>query len=223
MNVGCDVGKGDRRHRAPPRGLPELAPVLSKRHVRDTKGRFQPAAAAEDASRLALTVRCQTFGTARDKEARRRMAAPHLSEPLGMVLERLCLSQDGRVDRDEVARLWSLWLGYTGAMRTYRLRILDRSLSPKGASYQMVHDRIEVDPDLKADLRTEAEKDEGAIESRRRWVDRLDRLYGPARAHLVQAESGMSGALWAGKAPTARGRATLQALRQLALVVEGER
>lgn len=220
------MGRGDRpKHRPPPRGIPEVAPVGRPRHARDRRGKFAPAERVEDARVVALTQRTSALGIKGDREGRRAVMGVHLGEPLGLVLERLCLDRHGVVDRAEVASLWAIWLGYTGAERTYRARILSRPLGPQASAFAGVSERVEADPDHREDLRTDDEKDEGARESHRRWMDRLDRLPTgfPHRSRLVQAESGMGPSLWEGRAPTSTGRAVLLALRALRDVIEGER
>lgn len=218
------MGKGDRRGRVPPKGIPELKPVGSRHYARDKGGKF--AAPQEDVRTTVLEARArqgvvevtrEAKGKALSRETKRAVARPLLGEPMGMVIARLA------EDRDEEAALWDVWCGFTSAMRTYRLRVLGTDLNPKGQHLPLVAERVETLPEETTDLRTEEEKVEGAKESRRRWMDRLARMYGADRPLLIQAESGMGKALWEGKAPTHYGRLTFNALKRLAKVIERER
>lgn len=219
------TGKG----RPPPPGIPGLSVKTKPKQPRSKGGRFGATRDTQDVRNVVLTKRAQDLGVKlgpqsnheelqRAQERRLSVTAPHLGEPIGKVLERI-----GR-DKVEVDRLWRVWCQLTSAYRTYRLRILDKRIEAKGASFQ-TSEKIEADPNEKVDVRTEEEKDEGARESYRRWNARLDRLQTGQghRSILTQAESGMGPELWSGKAPTARGRDAVEALRALARIIDKER
>lgn len=195
--------------------IPELAPIKRKHQPRGKGGRFA-GPVEEDVRKPAFDRRIAEMGYENNKGGRKAAAAPWLGEDLGKVMDKLC------DDADEIQRLWTIWQGMSQAMRTYRLRILDKKPGPKGAAFAMIHEKLEVSADTPAaDPRTEEEKDEGARESYRRWMDRLGRMR-VGRALLMQAESGMHRELWTGRAPTGVGSDTLEALRALAKIIDME-
>lgn len=212
------MGKGD------PRDIFKLKPIKpgggrSRGHQPRGKGGKFGSGREEDVRQPVLTRRAKEMGWGKDKEARARASAPWLGEDLGRVMERLA------DDAEELRKLWGIWLGLCQAMRTYRHRILDKRAGPKGANFTMIHEKLETSADAPpSDARTEEERDEGARESHRRWMDRLDRL--PTgmghRSRLMQAESGSTRELWTGHAPSLAGSKTMEALRELAKVIERE-
>jgi hypothetical protein len=213
---GNAMGKGDTRHKPLPKGIPALAKTERRGWDRDKGGKFSKP--EEDPRQTALEARARHGGgTAANRDGRKSLARPILGEPMGMVIARLA------ADKDEEAALWDVWCAYTSAMRTYRVRVLGLNGTPAGSHLMVASAPLEAAPNEKHDDRSEEERVEGAKESKRRWEDRLGRMYGADRPLLVQAESGMGKALWEGKAPTHWGRLTLEALRRLAKVIERER
>ena len=55
------MGKGDRRGKVKPKGIPDLAPIKPRRRQPRENGRFVKP--QEDAPRVALTARCHHYTT----------------------------------------------------------------------------------------------------------------------------------------------------------------
>lgn len=197
------MGKGDRRGK-PPKGVPGLKPIGSRKPLRQG-GRF--ARAAEDARRTALEARCHHLGTVPDVDGRRAAAAPHLGDPLGRVIDRLAPS--------DVSRLWGVWQSFCRAARTYRMVVLGVTGTPANSALPMIPEPVEADPSARVDARTPEERQADARDAWARWKGWLDELMGEDRILLLQAESGVR-ELWTGRAPTSAGTLTFRALRRLA-------
>jgi len=208
------MGKGDRRHKAPPKGLPELAPIVSgKAHARDRRATNGPK---DDPRKVALTARCHHLGIGADRDSRRKVTAPHLGSDLGRVMHMAC-------SQDEAARLWSVWQAWCMAERTYRLRYLGQAGEPKGATIALLPEKMEADTGHTIDTRTPDERDRDSVNTWMRWQGFLGKLPASTLAvvlHQARREDGPT--LWADRKPTEHGTLTLDALRLLADIVERE-
>lgn len=206
------MGKGDRRRKATPPGISDLA-VKPRREQPRRGGRF--ARADPEISNVALDARCRAFGIAPSPSAREAMRGPEAGSPIGMVLMRLC--RDGA----EVSRLWTVWQGWCSAERVYRSRYIGQTGDPKGASLPVLPEPLQTDQNHTVDTRTGDERDRDAVNGWMRWQGYLGHLSGARQGLLHGARNG-SWTLWDNCCPTRDGFALLAALRHLADVVEGK-
>jgi len=202
------LGKGDKRHK---QKLPSLAPIEGKSaHPRDRRGTQKPA---DDAPRVALTARCRLFGITPTEDARRALSGQHSGSDIGMVMQREIS------DQQAVAALWAVWQAWCMAERTYRLRIIGVSGSPKGASIASIPDKLESDQRHTIDSRSEDDKNRDATNNWMRWQGFLGHLSAGESSLLHSARRGDGKPLWSDRMPTRCGVETLQALRALAKIV----
>jgi hypothetical protein len=167
---------------------------------------------SEDAQKTALDARCHHFGILPTKDARQALSAPHNGAAIGMVMNRTM------TDLREVAALWAVWQAWCSVERTYRTRILGNTGSPKGASIASLPDKLETDQRHTVDTRTSEERDKDATTAYMRWRGYIGQLYSAEQSLLHRAEREDGPPLWAERAPTIAGIATLAALKRLAKI-----
>jgi hypothetical protein len=171
---------------------------------------------AKDPRKTALEARCRRFGMATTAANMKALAGQHIGAHVGLVMERECKEA-------EIARLWAVWQGFCAAERTYRIRYIGQTGTPKGAAIAMVPDRMETDQSHSVDLRDSDQRDRDAVSAWMAWRGHLMHLSAYDQRLIHDAETEAGGALWANAGPTGRGVATLLALRRLAKVVDGRR
>ena len=193
--------------------LPELAEVGKRQPNGQRRDR---AIIPRDPRKTALEARCRIFGVAVTKTNMAALTGQHMSNQIGLVMEREC-------SPSEIPRLWDTWQGFCGAERTYRLRYLGQSGSAKSAAIAMVPDRMETDKSYNVDMRDSDERDRDAVSNWMRWRGYLGHLTGRQQGFIHDAEMERGSDLWANGAPTATGHVTLDALKELAVVVEGRK
>lgn len=208
--LGADMGKGDRKKgRKIPKGIPALAKIEKKKQPRQG-GRFTMA---DDPQETALMARARHLDVDYSRAAKPALACPQMGHPLGVVMLVVC-------DKSDVARLWSVFYGFCQAERTYRMRYLGQSGSPKGATIQMAHERFETEQSHTVDVRSNEEKDRDAVNNWMRWRGYIGHLRSEMASLLYAAERGDGPVLVRGPQPTDSGRETLKALMALSDVSE---
>ncbi len=206
------MGKGDRRGKVKPQGIPDLAPTKTRGKQAREKGRFVKP--QEDAARVALTARCHHYtATAATKEERDKAKAPHMGCHIGWVMQH-------EAPKD-VPRLWRIWQAWGQAEDTYARRIIGRTPLPQGSNMAAIPDKLETDTGHTVDLRTSDEKDRDAVKAWMRWRGYLGHLSADEATALHGARKDTGKALWRDRKPTRHGVATLAALVHLCDVVEG--
>lgn len=201
------MGKGDRRGKA----MPELAKVKGKPKQPRSRGRFTKP--TEDARRTGLDARAMHFGGHTTPEQAQALSGQHMGAAIGMVMQRQCPA--------DVPRLWAVWQAWCMAERTYAVRIIGQTGSPKGASIAYIPERMETDTGHTIDARSADEKDRDAVNGWMRWRGFLGHLPSEQATALHHARREDGPALWTDRKPTRYGLETLAALERLADVVEG--
>lgn len=189
--------------------LPGLAEV-PKRRTDGRRREYQEG--ATDPRKAALTKRCRVFGIEPTKANREALSGQQAGAQLGMVMLKEC-------KKGEIPRLWSIWQDFCAAERNYRGRILGVSASPKGAAITMVPEKIETDPSHKVDTRDSDTRDQDAVNTYMRWRGHLGYLPNRQASLLLAAEREEGPDIWS-EGPTSHGKATLNALKALADVVD---
>ncbi len=203
------MGKGDKRGKHKPM-IAELATIPRKQ----PNGRLrQRSDSPRDARRAALSARCRKLGLMDNKQNRKDVSAQHMSDAMGWIMDRECKP-------DQIRTLSGVWSGMLSAHRTYSLRYLGQSGSPKGATMAMVTEKMETDKSHSVDLRSPEERDRDAVSNWMRWQGYLGCLSARDRALLADARQQAEDTLWQRAKPTGRGLNTLTALKALADVVE---
>ena len=206
------MGKGDRRGKMKPKGIPDLAPIKPRGKQPRENGRF--AKPQEDATRVALTARCHHYtAKAATIEERDKAKAQHMGCHIGWVMQH-------EMPRD-VPRLWRTWQAWCQAEISYLTRIIGTTGNPKGASIAAIPDKLETDAGHTVDLRTADERDRDAVRAWMRWRGYLGHLSATEATALHHARREDGPALWQDRKPTRHGLAALAALDRLAHVAEG--
>lgn len=186
-----------KRRRRAKREFPSLAPIEKQQQHR-VAGKF---ARDDDPRKTARTARERQLGGKRADAA----LDPILGHEIGYVIQSECKP-------DLAKRLWDTWQAYSAAERTYRVRYIGQTGEPKGASMQMVTERMETDKSMHVDLRTEEERDTQAVSGYMRWQGYLGHLDAQQASALRQAERGNGKALWVDGKATQAGIFALNAL-----------
>jgi hypothetical protein len=206
------MGKGDRRGKVKPQGIPDLAPIKPRGKQPREKGRF--AKPQDDAARVALTARCHHYTTkAATTEERDKAKAPHMGFAIGWVMQHECPG--------DTPRLWQIWQAWCQAELTYSRRIIGLTGSPKGATMQYVADKMQTDTGHTVDLRTAEERDQDAVKAWMRWRGYLGHLSADEATALHGVRNDTGKALWRDRKPTRYGVSALAALNRLAHVADG--
>lgn len=201
------MGKGDRRGKAKPKGLPDLAPVQRRGKQPRERGRFTKP--KEDEAKVALTARRNQYGQVAASEEERDVAkAQHMGSHIGWLMQFECPK--------EAPRLWRVWQAWCQSELNYLTRIIGTTGQPKGASIAAIPDKIETDTGHTVDLRTADERDRDAVRAYMRWRGYLGHLATADVTALHQARREDGPALWRYRRPTRHGLATLEALKRLA-------
>lgn len=204
------MGKGDRRGKTKPAGIPSLAPIKPGRaNPRDRRGTNKP----DDAPRVALASRIHHFSDApATKDERDRARAQHMGCHIGWIMQREMPK--------EVPRLWRTWQAWCQAEETYMVRIIGAVAHPKGASIAVIPEKIETDTGHSVDLRTADERDRDAVKAWMRWRGYLGHLTSREIEALHQARREDGPCIWRNRKPTKHGLFTLAALDRLSVVVD---
>ena len=208
------MGKGDRRTKAK-RNQKQFEDAVALAEIpkrRKCGRRREYTESAQDPRKTALDARCRLFGVTPNRKNRSALSGQHNGAQLGMVME-------AQVARGDIPGLWAVVQGFAAAERTYRLRYLGQSGTAKGASISMVRERMETDQSHSVDLRSQEERDRDAVNNWMRWRGYLGHLSAAEQTLLHDLDENREGALWDG-GPTAKGLATLDAVRRLKKVVD---
>lgn len=190
--------------------LAELRGIERKDQPREN-GRF--VRVEDDPRKTALEARERILGICTIGKGRNGALDPLISSPMGCVIHHQSKKQ-------AAARLWAVWQAYCVAERSYRLRYLGQSGHPKGASIQMVSEKVQTEQSPKIDVRTQEEKDAQAVRTWMKWQGLLGMLSTDRASALRQAERGEGRDLWRSGQPTQYGLWAYQSLLLLAHRVE---
>ena len=210
MNNKTKRKKADSAHFNKAFGLPA---IKKDTDMRTTEGKIRSAMDA-DPTNTALSARSRHYGGGTSADDREAMRPPHMGHDLGRVLNH---TKEGK---DQIARLWTVWCGLTSARRTYRMRVLGTTGSPKGATMEMVSGNSGDDERQPADIRSEDEKDADARRQWIYWLVKLSAISCDMVSRLFMAENGTNKPFWINGHPTIEGMLTADALSHLADVVD---
>lgn len=171
----------------------------------------------ENPQKTALEARCRIAGCPTTREALDALRAPLWGCDVGR-----CIAD--MTGREEQARLWQVWCTMTAARRNWLQRSIGLTGDPANSNLPMLPEPMETDPGLTVDLRTAEERDRDARNADAYWSGLVDGVqWFVARVHLRLAVSGMGGPWWQEGKPTAKGKAMVRGLREVADMAEGRR
>lgn len=132
-----------------------------------------PPMIEEDASKMALGVRCGHLGMANTERNRRRVKWGMFGDPAGRAIK------FAAKDEDEEYRLWQVFERYDRAHANYNRRILGQRRFANSMKLELLPERFsEPDPDAQevVDVRTSEEKDRDATNAWRKWMGRTAQM-----------------------------------------------
>ncbi len=116
------------------------------------------------------------------------------------------------------AEMWKVWCKMGAARRLYRMRYLGKTGDPQNAAIAMQSDAMQVDPDLRVDMRSPEERDEACKRAEAYWTAQMDRIAVPQwRMALRSAVDGFNGPWWVDGRATQGGKWAAEGLRVIAL------
>lgn len=207
------MGKGSEtraraKKLAKKRDLPKLA--AAPRRAKQGRRRMEEIAKdCHEGKREAMSARCRAFGISDTAENRKMVDAPHMGCQIGMATQHVYGGNRERVDA-----LWKTFAEMTAAHVVYRSRYLGQADTPAAISIMYAREVFEALEMVKADDRTQEEKDRAAVSRWMTWQGHLGNLDGRERAAIIHARM-EDAPIWDAGAPTALGVLALAALVKL--------